>query len=143
MSVQTASMNRKIEPSKNATSVSGAGYMLICLPLLCGLALSVYFTNSTFLDNYGLGAWSGVIGVAPLIVGALLTILLGWKTDKGRDLRSFFVESRFELLKVVWPTGQEAIRTTWIVILVVSVLSLLLGGFDFVIQKITHWFLSH
>ena len=61
---------------------------------------------------------------------------------KGRDTREFLVESRFELRKVVWPTRQEAIRMTWVVVIVVIVLSLLLGGFDFVIQKLTQWFLG-
>ncbi|MBA8634294.1 preprotein translocase subunit SecE [Staphylococcus aureus] len=63
-------------------------------------------------------------------------------TGKGRDTREFLSESRFELRKVVWPTRQEAIRMTWVVIVVVLILSLLLGGFDFLIQKLTQWFLS-
>lgn len=63
-------------------------------------------------------------------------------TGKGRDTREFLSESRFELRKVVWPTRQEAIRMTWVVIVVVIILSLLLGGFDFLIQKATQWFLG-
>ena len=35
---------------------------------------------------------------------------------------------------MVWPTRQEALRMTWVVAIVVTVLSLLLGGFDWVIQ---------
>jgi len=54
----------------------------------------------------------------------------------------FVSEVRDELRKVVWPTRQEAIRMTWVVIVVVLILSLLLGGFDFLIQKLTQWFLS-
>ena len=42
--------------------------------------------------------------------------------------------SRFELRKVVWPTRQEAMRTTWVVIGVVVILSLVLAFFDVVIQ---------
>jgi preprotein translocase, SecE subunit, bacterial len=63
-------------------------------------------------------------------------------SGKGRDTREFLSESRFELRKVVWPTRQEAIRTTWVVIVVVIILSLLLGGFDFVISRLTQWFLG-
>ena len=36
--------------------------------------------------------------------------------------------------KVVWPTRQEAIRLTWIVIIAVIIISLMLAGFDQVIQ---------
>ena len=68
--------------------------------------------------------------VAGLLLGAL--VFLG--TAKGRDTREFLVESRFELRKVVWPTRQEALRMTWVVAIVVTILSLLLGGFDWIIQ---------
>ena len=83
-------------------------------------------------------------GVRMLIVAAGL-IAAGavfWFTAKGAKARNFLAESRFELRKVVWPTRQEAIRMTWVVIVVVLILSLLLGGFDFLIQKLTQWFLS-
>ena len=60
----------------------------------------------------------------------------------GRSAREFLSESRFELRKVVWPTRQEAIRMTWVVVIVVIILSLLLGGFDYIIQKLTQWILG-
>ena len=68
--------------------------------------------------------------VSGLVLGAV--VFLG--TAKGRETREFLVESRFELRKVVWPTRQEALRMTWVVAIVVVILSLLLGGFDWVIQ---------
>ncbi len=55
-------------------------------------------------------------------------------TVKGAQTREFLGESRFELRKVVWPTRQETTRTTWVVIAVVILMSLLLAGFDVVIQ---------
>ena len=61
---------------------------------------------------------------------------------KGHDVRDFLSESRFELRKVVWPTRQETTRMTWVVIAVVIILSLILAGFDFVVQKAIQWFLG-
>ena len=69
-----------------------------------------------------------------VVVGLVLGAVVFLGTAKGRDTREFLVESRFELRKVVWPTRQEALRMTWVVAIVVTVLSLLLGGFDWVIQ---------
>ncbi|HZF98439.1 MAG TPA: preprotein translocase subunit SecE, partial [Pseudoxanthomonas sp.] len=63
-------------------------------------------------------------------------------TAKGRDTREFLVESRFELRKVVWPTRQEALRMTWVVGIVVVVLSLLLGAFDWIIQALLEQFFT-
>jgi preprotein translocase subunit SecE len=45
--------------------------------------------------------------------------------------REFLSEARFELRKVVWPTRQETMRTTWVVIVVVVIIiSLMLALFD-------------
>ncbi len=46
-----------------------------------------------------------------------------------------------ELRKVVWPTRQEAMRLTWVVIAVVIIISLILAGFDAVIQVAIKWLL--
>ena len=43
---------------------------------------------------------------------------------------------------MVWPTRQEATRMTWVVMVVVIILSLLLGGFDYLIQWAVQLFLS-
>ena len=53
---------------------------------------------------------------------------------KGRATRGFLSEARFELRKVVWPTRQEAMRLTWVVVGVVVVISLLLAAFDGIIR---------
>ena len=76
--------------------------------------------------------------VAGLVLGALVFMV----TAKGVQTREFLSESRFELRKVVWPTREEATRTTWVVIAVVIVLSLILAGFDFAIQALIEWFLN-
>ncbi len=43
---------------------------------------------------------------------------------------------------VVWPSRQVTTRMTWVVIAVVIILSLILAGFDFVVQKAIQWFLG-
>ena len=56
--------------------------------------------------------------------------------------REFLSESRFELRKVVWPTREEATRTTWVVGAVVILISLLMAFFDVVIQWLVKWLLA-
>ena len=63
-------------------------------------------------------------------------------SNKGAQTLEFLSESRFELRKVVWPTRQEAMRTTWVVALAVVILSLILAGFDVVIQAAVKWLLA-
>ena len=49
---------------------------------------------------------------------------------------SFLRETKDELKKVVWPTRQEVIRLTLVVILVSLIVGVFLGGLDFVFVKV-------
>lgn len=136
-------MNSKIEQSKD-TSTSGGDlvkYFIASLLMLAGLFVWFWF-NADSGRAAQLGAWAGQIRALAVIVGLAGGIAVFMLTGKGRATREFLSESRFELRKVVWPTRQEAIRMTWVVIVVVIILSLLLGGFDFFIQKLIQWFLG-
>lgn len=49
----------------------------------------------------------------------------------------FLKEVQEELKKVVWPTKDEVIRLTFVVMLISLAVGLFLGGIDFVLIKIT------
>ena len=80
------------------------------------------------------GQWPTVARVMSVIGGLVAGAVLFMTTAKGEQTRDFLGESRFELRKVVWPTRQEATRTTWVVVVVVILMSLILAAFDWVIQ---------
>ncbi|ACA13055.1 preprotein translocase subunit SecE [Xylella fastidiosa] len=134
-------MKTKIEPIKS-TVLSGDIFKYFIASLLLVLGVFVWFLFSRAVDFLMLGSWAPQLRglVVMLVFVAAASVLM--TTAKGREFRGFLFESRFELRKVVWPTRQEAIRMTWVVIVMITILSLLLGGFDFVIQKLTQWFLS-
>ncbi len=46
-------------------------------------------------------------------------------------------EVKAELEKVTWPTRKETISTTWVVIVIILLISLYLGVCDFVLKQ-TH-----
>jgi preprotein translocase subunit SecE len=50
--------------------------------------------------------------------------------------RNFLREVRDELKKVVWPTRDEVIRLTGVVILISVIVGLFLGGADFILTKL-------
>ena len=118
------------------TQSSGAGdivkYAVALLLVAAGLFAFYWFD----------GQWPTGVRILAVVVGLLAGVGVFMLTAKGAETREFLSESRFELRKVVWPTRQEAFRTTWVVIVVVVVLSLILAGFDFVIQKLVTWFLN-
>lgn len=49
---------------------------------------------------------------------------------------TFLKEAREELKKVVWPTREQIIRSTIIVILLSLIVGIFLGGLDFVFTKL-------
>jgi preprotein translocase subunit SecE len=68
--------------------------------------------------------------------------LLGFFTTKGKEIFAFGKEAKIELQKVVWPTRQETVQTTSIVMVMVTVTGFILWAIDsgmmWVIAKITH-----
>jgi preprotein translocase subunit SecE len=53
----------------------------------------------------------------------------------GNNVRRFFSDTYSELKRVSWPSRQEAIRLTEIVIVVIFLMALILGGLDWVYAK--------
>ena len=87
--------------------------------------------------------------VAPIlhmlsVVGAIVVACgVAWFTTAGRGVRDYLRETQFEMRKVVWPTREETIRTTLVVILVVVLLSIVLGLIDIILKSvILDWLLK-
>lgn len=68
--------------------------------------------------------------VIALLALAGVALFISAKTAKGRSLLELLLEARNEIRKVVWPTRQETINTTLIVVAVVLVMALILWGLD-------------
>ena len=68
-----------------------------------------------------------VIGLL-VVAGACAGIV--YTTGKGRSLWLFLRDARTEVRKVVWPTRTETLQTTGIVIVMVSILAIVMWGFD-------------
>jgi len=57
-------------------------------------------------------------------------------------IREFVLEVLAEFRKVTWPSRQELINSTVVVIVVTLVLSLFLGAVDIVLARAVEWILS-
>ncbi|MGH7223482.1 MAG: preprotein translocase subunit SecE [Gemmataceae bacterium] len=73
---------------------------------------------------------SPMVHVLSFVAGLVVAGGLTWFTGPGRGVRGYLRETQFEMRKVVWPTREETIRTTLVVILVVILLSIVLGLID-------------
>ncbi len=73
-----------------------------------------------------------VLGLLGMAVVAVLVVL---QTAVGRNIWKFAADARTEVRKVVWPTRQETIQTTLIVLFVV----LLMGIFLWLVDMMLLW----
>ena len=56
--------------------------------------------------------------------------------EQERGIQRWFRETRSELRKVVWPTREEALRLTYVVLGISLVMGLLLGFVDFALSAL-------
>ena len=73
-----------------------------------------------------------VLGV---VFAAVVAIVISATTLLGQNLIGFGREARMEVRKVVWPTRQETLQTTFMVIVAVIVIGIFLWLIDMVLAE--------
>jgi preprotein translocase subunit SecE len=94
-------------------------WALIFLLILAGIVANYYFSQIA----WGIRAAVGIILLLVVVAIAL------W-TKQGQKAWDFIKAARGELRKVVWPTRQETIQTTLVVVGMVVITALVLWGLD-------------
>ena len=96
------------------------------------LALAALILAGGIGAFYYFGETSQLLRVLGLLVVAGVAAAVALTSAPGRSLWRFAVDSRTELRKVVWPSRQETLQTTLIVIFVV----LLMGVFMWLVDML-------
>ena len=117
-------MNTKVEQAEQAATPADVAKYVLAFALAAGGIFAYYW----------FGQWPAVLRGMLVVaaIGAAIGVVA--LTAKGRQGREFVSESLFELRKVVWPTRQESIRVTGVVLAVVVIVSLILSAFDLIIS---------
>jgi preprotein translocase subunit SecE len=68
--------------------------------------------------------------VLALVGAAILAVGVALQTERGRATWSLMKESRSEIRRVVWPTRQETLQTTMVVLVLILVFALILWLLD-------------
>jgi len=97
---------------------------LAVLILIAGVAGFYYFEAESLLYR--------VLGLLVLVAVALGFI---YTTNLGQSVVGFARESRIEVRKVVWPTRQETVQTTLMVIVAVIVVGIMLYFIDMILLE--------
>ncbi len=119
-------MNTKAENVVPATSAGDiAKYALAAAIAAAGIAVFYLFPG-----------WMAPVRALIVAIGFVAAIAVMGLTALGRRGREFLSESLFELRKVVWPSRQDAMCTTGLVLIVVVIISLILALFDLIIEQL-------
>ncbi len=121
-------MNSKVETKASAfDTVKLAIALLIVIAAVAGY---YYFADQSHLFR--------VLGLLAAIGVAIAVV---FQTDKGRNAWGFLHDAQIEVRKVVWPTKQETIQTTLIVMVMVFIVGLFLWLLDmflsWIVQLVT------
>lgn len=71
-----------------------------------------------------------LLRVLGLLTAVGLSLFIASRTAKGNTVLSYVKDTQVEVRKVVWPTRQETLQTTMIVIIMVVIVALILWAFD-------------
>ena len=110
---------------------------IVALALLIGASLA-----NQYLPQYWAPAsdvWVRIGVIAACIIAAIGLI---YATHQGKGFVRLLKDSRIELRRVTWPTKQETITTSWQVLVVVIVTSIVLWCFDYVLGMLIKLFIG-
>lgn len=94
-------------------------YVLSVVFIVSGIAAFYYFSEVQLLYK--------VIGLLLVVV---LVLAMLYTTEFGGNIFGFFLESRQEVRRVVWPTREETTRTTMLVFAMVFIVGIVLWLLD-------------
>ncbi len=110
-------MNTKVVAETNPMDTVKLSVALAML--LAGVVAFQYYADAPRLMRIG-----------AMILDVVLAVVLASQTDKGRMVIGFVRDAQIEVRKVVWPTRQETVQTTIVVMIVVVVFAFLLWVLD-------------
>lgn len=94
------------------------------------LVLAISLLIAGIVAFYHFSAYATVYRVMGILAFSGASIALTYTTVIGRKAFGFIVESKSEVRKVIWPTQQETMQATMLVVALVFIVGLLLWLMD-------------
>jgi preprotein translocase subunit SecE len=100
--------------------------LLLSIAILVGGIFAYYYyaNESVLLRTLG------------VLVAFALAVWIALQSAQGKTLWAFIQGARVELRKVVWPTREEAVQTT----IIVLVFAMIMGTFFWLLDTFLFWF---
>ncbi len=99
------------------------------------LLLAIVVLITGIVGFYYYEAESQLYRVLGVVFMSVVAIAISSTTALGQNLISFGREARMEVRKVVWPTRQETVQTTFMVIVAVIIIGIFLWLIDMLLAE--------
>ncbi|MCW8883893.1 MAG: preprotein translocase subunit SecE [Motiliproteus sp.] len=110
-------MNAKADSGES--KLDSLKWIVVVALVVVGVVGNSYYSDQSLLYR-----------VLALLALAIVAALVALQTAKGKAFFDLFKEAKNEIRKVVWPSRQETVQTTAIVVVVVLIVGLLLWAID-------------
>ena len=101
------------------------------------LAVSIVIVLAGLVAYYYFGDASALLRTVGVLLALALAAVVAMTSLQGKTLWKFIQGARVELSKVVWPTKDETIQTTLVVLVVAVIGGVLFWTLDFFLLWIT------
>ncbi len=105
--------------TNTSSKLDAVKWLLVALLFAVGIVGFYYFAEHSLLLR--VVSLLAILGVATFVAST---------TDKGRRTKDFLRETHLEVRKVVWPTRQETLQMTGVVLLMVVFVALIIWTLD-------------
>ena len=101
--------------------------------------LAVILVAAAVVGNQFYSEESVLVRAIAVIVAFAIAGFIALQTVKGKKALEFAREAQIEVRKVIWPTRQEALNTTFIVLAATAILAVVLWLLDMGLLKIINF----
>ncbi|CAI8181579.1 MAG: Protein translocase subunit SecE [Marinobacterium sp. xm-d-530] len=122
-------MNSKV--SDDVSKFDSLKWLVVIAIVAVGVVGNSVYANESLLYR-----------VLALVALAIIAGFVALQTAKGKAFFRLFKEAKNEIRKVVWPTRQETLQTTLIVVVAVLIVGLLLWGLDSLLGWVVSGFIG-
>ncbi|MCY4329707.1 MAG: preprotein translocase subunit SecE [Endozoicomonadaceae bacterium] len=122
-------INKDIKSASKSSDI--VMWLCISLIVILGVWGNIYFSKVLLLYR-----------VLALVGLGVVAILLAVQTKKGKLFWEMLKEAKREVRRVIWPTRQETMQTTLIVVVVILFIGLILWGVDSLLGYLVKSFIS-
>lgn len=121
-------MSEKLAGRSGSSALEAVKWLIVV-----ALVAAAVWGNGFYAEYSPLYRALGVLAVA------LVAAAIALQTEQGKSFNQLRKDALVEMRKVVWPTRQEALQTTMIVLIFVVVVALLLFVLDWMLNGLASW----